>query len=174
MKKLISLILALFITVSLCACVTFRMKINDIEPGDVVSIEIYRITDPENRSWWKKFYEIYDPVYTLAEYEKKPFLEDLGKIQFGDTIILIAATDPGFSYGEWVARVNMTNGNSRFISCGGHGETIDKDGNFVESDHYGCDDEEWNELISKYLPKDIPNRNNNAGSIRAGFSFWDR
>ena len=164
MKKIIAIILVLLSVTLLCSCITFRMRINDIDPVDVVSIELYHIADPEDFASWAKFYEKYDPVYTLTEYERECFLEDLGKIEFSDTIILFAASDPSFSYGEWVARVNMTNGNSRFISCRGHGETIDKDGNFVEYDHYGCDDDEWNELIEKYLPEGIPN-NNNAGSL---------
>ena len=76
---------------------------------------------------------------------------DLADIQFTDTfIIVLAAVDPSFYYGDWVVRINFTNGQYTFYSCGGYGETFDAEGNCISSTYFSCDDEELKTLVGKY------------------------
>ena len=156
MKKSTIFSLMLIITVlcvSLTGCVTFRDHIDNIDDENVSSIEIYDLRESQFSE--SGFYENVDSVYTLDETIHSDFLDDLAKIQFSDTLILFAASDPSFYYGDWVVRINFTDGSYRFVSCGGYGETFDKDGNGIDSDHYGCDDEVWEHLIASYIPEEI-------------------
>ncbi len=153
MKKIRCLLLlfcVFAILLSFSSCIVWHKRINDIDEEDVASIDIYYLgEDVFDRSG---FYLTQTPVHTLDHKQHEAFLDDLGDIVFGQGLILIAANDPSFSYGEWVVRINFTDGSFRFISCAGFGETFDASGELIESDHYGCDDEEWNALIDQYLP----------------------
>ena len=126
------------------------MQINDISEADLSSIQIYKISDPEDRV--SGFHETIDPIATLDPSRHSEFLDGLAKLKFSDTIILLAASDPSFNYGAYVVRLNFTDGSFRLISDSGYGETYDANGEYLTSDHYNCDDEDWMALLTPYLP----------------------
>lgn len=152
-QKGILLILSLIIFSSLTGCIIIpRYKYYNIDVDDVSSIEIYHLS--ENERWYG---DIEEPgVYMIEEEEIDEFLDDLSDIRFSDHIIIvIAAIDPSFDYGEWVVRVNYIDGSYSFLSCAGYGEAYDQNNELIRSNHYGCDDEEWKQLIKRYVPVSI-------------------
>ena len=70
----------------------------------------------------------------------------------GCIVITIAAMDPNFQYGGGVVRVNYTSGAYSLISCDGYGTDYDADGERIDTNHFGCDNEEWKDLVMRYLP----------------------
>ncbi len=78
-------------------------------------------------------------------------MSDFSKVKFSDTIIIVLASiDPSFYYGEWVIRINFTDGLYSFYSCGGYGETYDAEGDRVSTTHFSCDYDVLENLISDY------------------------
>lgn len=140
---------------SLTSCIIIPLKKHyDFELDEVSSIDIYNLR--ENRMDRSNFLETEVPMYTIGEDQKADFLSDFGDIQFNDSIIIVlAAIDPSFSYGEWVVRINFVDGSYSLFSCAGYGETFDANDKWKESTHYSCDLEDLVELICKYVPKDI-------------------
>lgn len=147
------LIVLLCFTLLLSGCITVERNF-EIDESSVSSIEIYDLREYNESTW--DFYKHVDPDYTLKKELHGEFLDDLGKIEFTDTKVLLPIPmDPSFEYGSWTVRINYTNGDYRFISHAGYGETYNEDGSIVDSDHYGCNYEEWIGLIEKYLPEHI-------------------
>lgn len=73
------------------------------------------------------------------------------KLEFDSAIVIVlAAVDPSFYYGEWVVKIQFTDQSYTFYSCGGFGETFDADGNRIDLTHFSCDREQLEELIKKY------------------------
>lgn len=149
--KLLTLVAAaLFLTVFLSGCIIIPLhKYYEIPDEEVASVQFY---DLRNRySYDDDFHQTMDPVYTLPEEETADFLKDFSKLEFSDAIVIVlAAVDPSFSYGEWVIRINFTDETYTLYSCKGYGETFDADGNRIDSTHFGCDRDELAALISKY------------------------
>lgn len=154
-KAVFSVVLLVLLTVLLNSCViTLFTRYNDIDINEVSSIDIYDLRGRD--AYGSNFCEDTDPVYTLEEEQESAFLESLGEIRFRDMIFLIpAAVDPSFYYYEWAVRVNYADGSYRLISYGGYGEFFDADGQRTDSNHYGCDDDEWRQLIGEYLPEEL-------------------
>lgn len=135
-------------------CITLRFHYDDINADQISSIAIYDLR--ESSDFGSGFYENTEPVYTLEEAQKEPFLEALAKIEFKDTLVLLPVPfDPSFDYGKWVVRINYTDGSYQLISCGGYGETFDANGETTDGNHYGCDDVVWEEFICDYVPAEI-------------------
>lgn len=144
------------LTILLTGCVTLRNHFDDIDPDEVSSIDIYDLRETSGDE--SGFYEDVVPVYTLEETIHSDFLDSLAEIEFTDTLILLpVAVDPSFYYGDWVVRINFSDNSYRLISSQGYGESFDADGKKTDSDHYGCDDEVWEQFISQYLPEEIFN-----------------
>ena len=156
MKKLSVLaILFMAILTSLTGCIIIPLhKQYKIDAADVSSIEIYDLRNKEK--YGSGFIETEIPVYTIEEEKIDEFLEDLSDIHFSDTILIVLApTDPSFYYDEWVAKVNYIDGSYSLISCDGYGEAYDANDQRIDSNHYGCDDEEWKRFIKKYVPFEV-------------------
>lgn len=150
LKPLLFVIMICSILFSLTACIIIPLtKHYDIPAEDVASVEFYDLSSLEDH--YSGFDTLLDPVYTLPQAEIEAFLSDFSELEFTDTIIImLAAIDPSFWYGDWVVRVNFENGQYTFYSSGGYGETFDADGNCISSTHFSCDDEALANLISKY------------------------
>lgn len=148
-------VLFLFVLVSFTSCIVIPMyKHYDIDSEKVSSIEIYDLRNSE--TYYYDFPGEELPVYTIEKDQMTDFLSDLSDIRFSDTIIItIAAIDPSFYYGNWVVRINYTDGSYAFISCGGYGATYDENHQRTDSNHFYCDDDEWHQFIGKYVPKEI-------------------
>ena len=115
-----------------------------------MSVQFYDLRN-QNANGGTGFNQSEEPVYTVPEEEREKFLKDFSTLEFTDTIIIVlAAIDPSFSYGEWVVRINFTNGQYTFYSCAGYGETFNAEGKRVSSTHFSCNDEELEKLIGKY------------------------
>ena len=139
--------------ISLTSCIV-TYKYYDIDSEDVLSVGIYDLRDSETH--YNDFLESETPVYTIEKEQMADFLNDLSDIRFSDTIIItLAAVDPSFYYGEWVVRINYTDGSYSLISCGGYGESYDINNKVTDSNHFSCEDDEWEQFIGKYVPKDI-------------------
>mgnify|MGYP003448367051 CR=1 FL=1 len=149
-KPFLLVIVTLLLVVSLSGCIIIPLwKYYDIPAEEVASVQFYDLRDLEsNRS---NFATTLEPVYTIPEEDTEDFLDDFSKLKFSDTIIIVlAAIDPSFDYGDWVVRINFSNGQYTFYSCGGYGETFDAEGKRIASTHFSCDNEELENLVGKY------------------------
>ncbi len=148
-KFIFMLLIASTLLFSITGCVTLQMQIDDVTEANVASIQIYRLL-PDDRV--SGFHETSEPIVTLDPSRHGEFLEGLAKLKFSDTIPLFMASDPSFSYGAYVVRLNFTDGSFRLISDSGYGETFNAQGECVSADHYYCDSEKWEALLNPYLP----------------------
>ena len=150
----IALILCLLVSLSSCIIIPLRKQYG-IDPEKVASVEIYDMRNKNQYNSDGKFFaETETPVCSVEKVAD--FLSDLSNITFTDSIIIvIAAIDPSFKYGDWVVRINYSDGIYSLISNAGYSQTFDANGEQIDSNHYGCESAEWNELISKYVPGDI-------------------
>ena len=156
MKRLaLTMLTVILLLCMLTSCIVIPLRKRYSIPADTVSsVQIYDLRQDSDR--YDVFWEKDVPMYEVAPEEKAAFLSDLSKIRFKDTIVItIAAVDPSFSYGEWVARINYTDGTYEFLSDAGYGAKFDQTGEMIDSHHYGADDEEWAALISKYVPAEV-------------------
>lgn len=128
----------------------------EIDPATVESIEIYDLRQCKS-TFGGDFLETETPVYQIPAEQVDDFLADLADIQFTDAVVIIfpAVMDPSFYYDAWTVRINYTNGNYELISCDHFGQTFDKNGEKIDTHHWGCDSDKWWALIGKYVPKDI-------------------
>lgn len=146
---LCTLLSALLISLSSCVIIP-RYKTYDIDAETVSSAEIHQLGT-----------EDYFPgeetlVQTVEGDQLEDFLSDLSDIRFSDIIIFPMAMDPGFDFGNWVVRINYTDGSYALISDGGYGETYDGNDSRTDLNHYDCDSDKWNAFINNYLPKRTP------------------
>ena len=150
-KPFLLLLMIFVLIVSLSGCVIIPLiKYYDIPAEEVVSVQFYDLRDPELPNSFG-FYESLEPAFTIPEEDKEDFLDDFSKLKFSDSIVIVlAAIDPSFYYGDWVVRINFTNGQYTFYSCGGYGETFDAEGKRISSTHFSCDNEELENLVGKY------------------------
>ncbi len=158
-NKLIFSILLVLTTISLCSCIVLPMrhKYDDFSADDIISIEVYDLRGNTDDS--SGFYKNIQSVYTLKASDHDDFLDKLSEINFRDGIIIFppAAQDPSFNYGNWVVRINFSNGNFQFISNTGFSEIYNSKGKCIDTDHYGCDNEEWLDLLEDFVPDEIIN-----------------
>ncbi|MBE6648306.1 MAG: hypothetical protein E7614_02155 [Ruminococcaceae bacterium] len=149
-----TLILLMLVSLTSCIIIPRYKRYDDINSENVSSIMIYDLRECETTD--STFLKNEEPVYTLPDEKLKDFLDDLADIQFSDHILIIlAAVDPSFNYGDWVARINNTDGTYLLISSHGYGEAYNSSGQVTDTNHYGCDNEEWAEFISRYLPSEL-------------------
>ena len=156
MKRIgVCILTAIIVTCSKTSCIVIPLYEHfEIDVDTVASIEIYDLCMVD--SLGGAFLETEAPVYEIPAEEKADFLNDLSKIRFSDVILIVlAAVDPSFCYGEWTVRINYTDGSYELISPDGYGEVFDSNGEVTDAHHYGCDQEEWTSFIGKYVPEDI-------------------
>ena len=136
----------------LCSCIIIPLsKYYEFEAQDVESVQFYLLGD-DNYSE-SGFHKQIEPVYTLSEEQTEDFLSDFSKIKFSDVILIVlAAVDPSFCYGDIVIRINFINGDYSFYSCAGYGQTYNKNDKLVDSTHFSCDREDLENLLIKYYP----------------------
>ena len=154
LKQSIIMVLILSLLLSLTGCIVIpQFKKYDINKADLSSVQIYDLRDCETH--YSDFTEYDPPLYAVADEQVEDFLKDFSKIQFTDYIIIgLLAVDPGFDYGDWVVRLNYTDGTWTLLSSSGYSETFDKAGKYVTSNHFGCDPNEWEKFVTAYLPAD--------------------
>ncbi len=157
--KCIFILLVLFVTLTLfsgCVVIPMHKQYNDINVNSVASVEIYDLRKSVTN--YNTFLKTESPVYTINDDQTENFFDDLGDIRFTDHIIIVlAAVDPSFHYGDWVVRINYNDGTFCLISCAGYGETYNSNNEVIDSNHYSCDDEEWEQFIKKYIPQETYN-----------------
>ena len=148
-------ILPVVLACFLSACIVIPVRKHyRIAEESVSSVEIYDLNI--NGNYNSDFIKTEESVYTLEQDRVGDFLADLSKIRFSDTIIIsFTAVDPNFTYDQWVARINYTDGSYDLISCDGYGEAYDKNGELTDSNHLGCDNDQWKQFIAKYIPEDV-------------------
>lgn len=150
-RSFLLILMALTLIVSLSGCIIIPLsKHYEFYAEEVASVQFYDLRNQES-SVHPGFDTAIDPVYTIPDEEKEAFLNDFSELRFSETVIIIlAAMDPSFRYGEWVVRINFSNGQYTFYSSGGYGETLDADGKHISSTRFSCDDEDLETLIGKY------------------------
>lgn len=156
MKRVVLLTISLMIILcTFTGCLAIpKYKNYEISKDTVSSIEIYDLRDAD--TLYSNFLKTVTPAYAISEEKVNDFLNDLSKIEFSDVVIItIAAVDPSFYYDVWTVRINYTDGSYELVSCDGFGETYDKNDEVTSWHHYGCDQDEWNVLIKKYVPQSI-------------------
>ncbi len=148
-KSFLTLLLLLGVLLSLSGCIvlTFEKYYDDIDREKLSSVEFFDLRNGQT---------LLDPsAHILPAEEADPFLDDLAKIRFEDKmVIVLAAVDPSFEWGEWVVRLNYTDGTYTLISNKGYGASYDANDKNIDTNHYGCADEEWYTLIEKYVQAD--------------------
>lgn len=160
---MLTLLLTVLVSFSSCILIPVYKYHDDIDAETVSSIDIYDLRSTQIHH--SGFLETEQPVYTLSEDQVDTFLADLAEIRFEDTIIIVLTPiDPSFNYGDWVVRINYTDGSYSLISSHGYGETFDQNNVKTDSDHYGCDDEEWEDLIRGYIPNELWEDNTQTSS----------
>ena len=156
MKRCILSVLMIFTVIfTLSSCIIIpEYKNFVIDPATIASIEIYDLRESDTRG--ESFLEDTSPVYEIPNEEIDDFTSDLAQIEFTRYIIItLAAIDPSLNYGDFVVRINYTDGSFELLSDGDFGQTFDQDGEVISGHRYGADSEEWEEFIGKYLPKEI-------------------
>ena len=156
MKKIIlSVMVSILLLSVLTGCIVIPLRHNfEINADEVESVDIYDLREVD--TLYGDFVETEKPVYKIPADKNVEFLSELSKIEFSDSIVIVlAAVDPSFYYGEWTVRINYTDGSFELISSHGFGERFDKNGEIADTHHWGCDSEEWHEFISNYVPEDI-------------------
>ena len=149
------LLFAIMLSASGCIIIPRHMYYDDFEVGDVESVQVYDLRYAES-TYRSYFLENEEPVYTIPKNHTESFFNDLAEIRFTDYIIIVlAAIDPSFHYGYWTVRINFTDGGYMLISDGSYGETFNAEGECIDSNHYGCETEEWETLIFTYLPREL-------------------
>lgn len=149
-RRLLLFVLICILSVSLTSCIIIPLRRHYTYSADKVSsIRFYDLRDSENRG--SRFYEEETPVYTLPDEQNKEFLKDFSKITFKDTIVIVlAAMDPSFYYGDWVVEIVFADGSYSFYSTSGYGETFNSDGKSIGSNHFSCDEKVLIKLMEKY------------------------
>lgn len=152
-KRFLCALTALVLMVSLSSCIVIpRSKFYQISAEEVTSVQFYDLRNVKSGS--SGFDKTCEPVYSVPEEDLEHFLHDFSRLEFTDTIlIVIAAIDPSFYYGDWVVRINFSNGQYTFYSCDGYGETFNSEGDCISSTHFSCDDKDLENLIDKYYTK---------------------
>lgn len=150
-KQFLLVILCIVLLLSLSGCMVIPLsKYYVISEEEVASVQFYDLRGEESEHY-AGFDKKCEPVYTLPAEEHQAFLDDFSEMKFSDTILIVlAAVDPSFSYGDWVIRINFSNGQYTFYSSNGYGETYDGEGEFLSSTHFSCDEEELETLIRKF------------------------
>ena len=150
-KTFLLALMTLVLIVSLGGCITIPLtKHYNISAEKVSSVQFYDLRNQDSANA-PGFDNTLEPVYTIPKEDTKDFLDNFSNLKFSDSIIItIAAIDPSFNYGDWVVRINFTNGQYTFYSCGGYGETFNAEGKCISSTHFSCDDEELKKLVGKY------------------------
>ena len=151
------IILVLFLASMLSGCFEIPFyKYYEIDPQTVSSIQVYELWDVYTENAY--FLKTEEPVYTLPASQNSACLGNLAKLRFRDSILIMlipAAVDPNFSFGQWTLRVNYTDGSFLLLSDM-YGERFDANGEHVRENIYSCDDqEEWYAFIAQYVPEDI-------------------
>ena len=156
MKRVLHLMtLWLLMLVCLTGCIVIpRHKTFEISPDTVSTIKIYDLRGRESR--FEGAVDADAPVYELPEEEKTDFLTELAKVDFSDEIlIMLAAVDPSFSFGEWVVRINYADGSYEFLSCNAFGSVFNQNDELISTHHYGSKREEWIAFLGNYAPKNF-------------------
>lgn len=150
-KRLALAMLALALLVVLSGCIIIPVsKYYRISPEEVTSVQFYDLRNEETVISYH-FEKNYDPAYTLPEKDIEAFLSDFSELRFSKTILIVpAAVDPSFSYGNLVVRINFSDGKYTLYSSAGFGETFDAKGECISTSHYGCDEEDLESLVNKY------------------------
>lgn len=150
-KSFLMVLMVFVLSILMSGCIIIpRSTYYDIPAEEVVSVHFYdlRIQRAANYSGFDTTLE---PVYTISEEEKETFLDDFSNLKFSDPIVIVlAAIDPSFSYGDWVIRINFTNGRYTLYSSAGYSETFDAEDHCISYTHFSCDDEDLDNFICKY------------------------
>jgi len=155
-RYILAALMPLVLICLLCSCVIIPINKNydDFDLDSIASVEFYDLR--QSRTSYSDFLNTATPAYILPEEQKEEFFEDLSEIRFTDYIIIVlAAIDPSFYFGDWVVRVNYTDGSCDLLSNGGYNESYDPSGELSDSNHWSCDDGEWYAFIFKYIPQYI-------------------
>ena len=148
-RPLLCLLLILALTLSGCIVIP-RPRNFDIPAEQVASVNIYDLRSLEF-SPGSGFHNDHSPNWTLPPESLEAFLTDFATLEFDDPLLIaLGAIDPSFFYGEWVVRVNYTDGAYTFFSCDGYGETFDASGELLDTFHFSADDEALENLILQY------------------------
>jgi len=156
MKRFFLLTIVFAMLFSLSGCIIIPLHKNLVIPEDTVaSIEVF---DLRNDSRESSIFDTENPVYTIPPAQLGEFLDELGKLQLTDYIVIIlAAVDPGFYYGSWVIRINYKDGSYEYLSESGYSEVFDENGKWQEVNTYAPDDEERYAFIQKFVPEELFN-----------------
>lgn len=144
------------IVMALSSCVVINHKYDYIDKTNVTSIEIYDLRDGYLHD--AGFYELIDPIYTLSPEQHSDFLDTLTKLEFTTRLLIFAASDPSFYYGQTMTvKINHANGGFETVSAYGYTEQYNpnEDDAYTGHDHGRCDYSKWELLLKSVVPQEI-------------------
>lgn len=151
MKRSISLILLIFmIPVILSGCISWKTTWKFMHSADKVGFMAIYYDLP---SWQELDFPIeQDPVCYISENDFQSLMDDISNLKWSTGVILLpAAVDPSFYFGDYTLMIVYDNGDFEMISNGGMQVQKSADGKYFRSRHYGFpDDTDWLELLEQY------------------------
>ena len=151
--KTVMLICMLFVLgIVLSGCAEIPVDFAEFDPGEVASVQLYHDMLDCSVSTSGAFVQR-TPVEALDPSLNEAFLQDLSLLNFTEFVLFFpAAIDPSFTLGEWIVRINLTDGSYWAISAGGCNEYYNAAHENTGGNHFGLDDGQWEWLIKKYFP----------------------
>ena len=135
-------------------CVTFNKKFYAYDTLDEISsIEFYFI----EFSYDTYVEDIPDSIQPIMKVDDELYggiINDLESLDYKDTIIMIAPSDPNFYLYGFIIKITYDSGVYQLVSNSGTVYTYNNEG-FVECFHGTVEDEVWNEIIIKYLGSEV-------------------
>ena len=150
MKKLIYFIMLLTLLICTTGCVTFHEKFereDDIE--NIISIEVYFV-DVSYETQLENLPTTMKPIKILDKELFGEVIQDLESLDFKSTLLIFAANDPNFNLYGYVIKIMYNSGLYQLVSNAGTAYTYDSNG-FINSFHGSVKEDEWNNLIIKYI-----------------------
>ena len=151
--KFIAVLILCILLMGTSGCVTFNRKFEVADTIEEVScIEIYFIEFS-----YDNVENIPDSIHPIKKIDNDLYaglINDLESLDYKDTIIMIAPSDPNFYLYGFIIKITYDSGVYQLVSNSGTVYTYNNEG-FVECFHGTVEDEVWNEIIIKYLGSEV-------------------
>ena len=150
-KRVLIFFLALVLVFSLSGCFSLNIPVSYALHEDVSNIEAITVY---TYSWDNK-----EPcgelIGTIAPSDFERFVSDLSNVPFAKEYLIMlipAAVDPYFGFGDYIVKVTYRDGAYELISECGNQKFYDASGEYVAGYRYTCEDIEWEGFLRKYVP----------------------
>lgn len=150
MKKILCLIVLLFVIMCTSSCVTVHKKFERVEDvANIESIEVYFI-DWEEELYLQDIPESMQPIEILDKDLYEGLIQDLESFDFKSILLIFAASDPNWDIYGFVFKIIYSSGAYQVVSnCGTVYTYNSKEQS--KAFHGVVSKETWNEFVKKYI-----------------------